>query len=189
MIFGNITLLLMVIFSLFFAYYVTCGVNYYSSYGNCFYPVYKNWMPGQKFINEDESVKELDQTFKAECSTIDQMRFWVKGNSTSRGTYEFELLDNQSQQILVKQDIQAIAGSQPGWAEMTFPPLQNQWLHLLEVKTHSLENGAMPAFAVSTRDEYSDGNLTSDGTNEPIDILFQYHCQQDLGQDLKNLFR
>lgn len=189
MISGNIILLSIVIFSLFFSYYITCGVNYYSSFGNCYYPVYKNWMPGQKFINEDHSVNELKQTFKVQCPTIDRMRFWIKENSAYQNTYEFDLIDSQSQQIFERKEINDIAENKLGWIEVNFPPLKNQYLHLLEFRLHSIKKEILPTIAVSTRDEYMDGLLVLNGIDQPFDILFQYHCLQNIGQDLKNIFK
>lgn len=184
---GNIALLFIVTVSVFFSYYVSCGVYYYTSPGQCFYPIYKNWMPNQKFINEDKSVIAIDQSFQSECATIDQMRFWVKGDNRSQTSYTFKLMDVKSKQVIAIQNSETTIKSEADWAIVKFPPQQDQYLRFLEFKILPLEGSTLPAFAVSTRDENTSADLSLNGISQPFDLLYQYHCQQNLGQDLKNL--
>jgi len=189
MVFGNSFILLIMMGSMFFSYYVTCGVNYYTSPGNCYYPVYKNWMPDQRYINQEKEVKEFSQTFISKCLSIDQMRFWVKGNGATLANYEFELVDQKSNQILVRKAFQNPIEVNQGWMNISFDTLEDMYMKPLAFKISADDSQSMPAFAVSIRDEYTDGSLKLGGVDQPFDILFQYYCIPNFWQDINNVFR
>ena len=184
MMWGISALMVLMVLAVFFSYHLTCGVNYYASPENCYYPVYKNWMPNQKFIDTTQGITHMNQTFISKCSTFDQLRFWVKDSGNSLINYELEIKDQDSKEILVKKVIQDRIKGVNGWSTVTFEPLNNMLSRSLEVQIHPIDIKNIPVFAVSIRDEYESGDLEINEKEQEYDILFQYHCLLDLSRDL-----
>jgi len=117
------------------------------------------------------------------------MRFWVKGNGATLADYEFELADQKSDQILVRKAVQNPIEVDQGWMSISFDVFKDMYMKPLEFKISADASQSIPAFAVSIRDEYTDGSLSLNGVDQPFDILFQYHCPPNFWQDINNVFR
>jgi len=103
--------------------------------------------------------------------------------------YEFELVDQKSNQILVRKAFQNPIEVNQGWMNISFDTLEDMYMKPLAFKISADDSQSMPAFAVSIRDEYTDGSLKLGGVDQPFDILFQYYCIPNFWQDINNVFR
>jgi uncharacterized membrane protein len=159
------------------AYHVNCGTSYYLG-GSCFLPVYKNWEPNQKFSEFINGETKYSQTFLAKCAPLSKVRLWVKPSNEEKNTYTRVVIsDRSTKEVIAKKEFTNKNSGIAGWLEINFPSQKDSSGKIYEIYLSSEvtdEKGI--SLAISSRDEYKQGELSIDGALQEFDLLFQYGC-------------
>lgn len=179
----NIVILFILMGSTILAYHVNCGTSYYTG-GSCFLPVYKNWNPNQNYSHSISGDTIYVQTFLAKCSPLSEVRLWVKPSNGEENVYSRVLIiDGLNKEVIAEKEIDNKNTGMDGWFEIKFPPQKESSGKIYEIDFSSKvsdENGI--SLAISSRDEYKQGELLIDGIPQEYDLLFQYGCIKGLAE-------
>ena len=165
---------------LYFSFYVTCGISYYTP-GLCYQPPYKNWDPNAQFSPPIAADTTLQQSFTAVCSPIRSVRIWSSSPEDGASSVtELIVRDVASNAVVISEELSNALAPDRQWLEVRFPPVDQAVGKQYAIELSSTETNGERAlrFAITARREYTVGQFTINSKAMESDLVFQYGCER-----------